>query len=82
MARLTGPLDVPYANVRNTRRVIEPALDQTGAQLTALGNATQEILGRVRDQQIENQVVEAELKTRRDLDQLRIEIENAPASDG
>lgn len=82
MVRLTGPLDVPLANVRNTRRVIEPALDQTGAQMTAVGSAVGEILGRARDQQIENQVAEAELLTRRQLDELRTQIENEPASEG
>lgn len=79
MPRIPGPMDVPLAGVQNTRRVVPITRDQSGERLQVIGNATQEILGRARDQQIENEVADAEMSTRRQLDQLRTKIENMPA---
>jgi hypothetical protein len=77
MVRITGPQDVAFTQVNNTRRVIQPAANDAGARLAYVGAATKEILDRARDQQIENQVADAEMKTRLDLDALRGELEQS-----
>lgn len=79
MPRIPGPLDVPQVGVQNTRRIVPIARDQSGERLQVVGKATTEILGRARDQQIENEVADAELQTRQQLDALRTKIENMPS---
>lgn len=79
MARIPSPRDATVETaVSNRRRVIEVAVDNSGAQMSRTGSAVMEVLNRARDQQIENEVASTEMRTRRDLDQLRVDVENAP----
>ena len=78
MARLRGPMDVEQVAVRNTRRVIEIQASPEAATNARIGRATLEILNTARDQQIENDVATAELTTRRELDELRAELDKDP----
>jgi hypothetical protein len=82
MVRLVGPQDIPYADIRVTRRAIQPPVDRSAAELANLSEKTTEILNHARDQQIENEVGEAEASTRRELDELRLRIENEPLETG
>lgn len=76
--RVVGPQDVALTNVSNQTRVLDHPRDRSGETLAAVGNAVSEIVDAARDQQIENQVAAAELRTRKQLDELRDEVDQDP----
>lgn len=78
MVRVLGPIDVPQTSLRNQRRVTEVAVDRSGEAMATFGRATSQILNQARDRQIENDVAKAELRTRREMDELRVALDKDP----
>ncbi|NBW07954.1 MAG: hypothetical protein EBR82_08000 [Caulobacteraceae bacterium] len=75
MARLPGPEDVQRTPLAVTRRIVEAPVDQSGGQMVRVADAASELLGRVRDAQIEAEVRAADSRYALDLDRARRELE-------
>lgn len=73
-----GPLDVRRANLSAVGAVQVADGSRAAASVAQISQAVEKVLNTARDQQIENDVARAELLTRRDLDALRVKLDEDP----
>lgn len=75
MPRIPGPQDVPQTQISNRVRVQRVEAGDAGNRLAAAGSAVREIVDLAHDQRVDNELVQAELTTRRRFDDLRVQLE-------